>query len=81
MTTKSCGTCQFWEGGVCEACEQHYVPTTADQGSDCGMYQPIAPTPPAPALECDRCGHVMLARNCKVECRNCGRIIDCSDMA
>lgn len=29
---------------------------------------------------CDRCGHAMLARLCKIICPNCGNRFDCSDL-
>ena len=29
---------------------------------------------------CDRCGHEMYERNCKVICPNCGNSFDCSDL-
>lgn len=29
---------------------------------------------------CDRCGHEMVERNCKVTCPNCGNRFDCSDL-
>ena len=29
---------------------------------------------------CDRCGHQMNERNCKVTCPNCGNRFDCSDL-
>jgi uncharacterized protein len=29
---------------------------------------------------CDRCGHEMYEKNCKVSCRNCGNRFDCSDL-
>jgi predicted metal-dependent hydrolase len=29
---------------------------------------------------CDRCGHEMTERNCKVTCPNCGNRFDCSDL-
>lgn len=29
---------------------------------------------------CDRCGHEMQERNCKVTCPNCGNRFDCSDL-
>lgn len=29
---------------------------------------------------CDRCGHKMYERNCKVSCPNCGNRFDCSDL-
>ena len=29
---------------------------------------------------CDRCGHEMRERNCKVTCPNCGNRFDCSDL-
>jgi len=29
---------------------------------------------------CDRCGHEMIERNCKVSCPNCGNRFDCSDL-
>lgn len=29
---------------------------------------------------CDRCGHEMIERNCKVTCPNCGNRFDCSDL-
>ena len=29
---------------------------------------------------CDRCGHKMYERNCKVTCPNCGNRFDCSDL-
>ena len=29
---------------------------------------------------CDRCGHEMYERNCKLTCPNCGNRFDCSDL-
>jgi hypothetical protein len=29
---------------------------------------------------CDRCGHEMIERNCKVTCPSCGNRFDCSDL-
>ena len=29
---------------------------------------------------CDRCGHEMYEKNCKVTCSNCGNRFDCSDL-
>ena len=29
---------------------------------------------------CDRCGHEMYEKNCKVTCHNCGNRFDCSDL-
>lgn len=29
---------------------------------------------------CDRCGHEMMEKNCKVTCPNCGNRFDCSDL-
>jgi len=29
---------------------------------------------------CDRCGTVMVTRNCKITCPNCGNRFDCSDL-
>jgi predicted metal-dependent hydrolase len=29
---------------------------------------------------CDRCGHEMIEKNCKVTCPNCGNRFDCSDL-
>jgi hypothetical protein len=29
---------------------------------------------------CDRCGHTMYEKNCKVTCPNCGNRFDCSDL-
>jgi predicted metal-dependent hydrolase len=29
---------------------------------------------------CDRCGHTMIEKNCKVTCPNCGNRFDCSDL-
>lgn len=29
---------------------------------------------------CDRCGHAMFEKNCKVTCPNCGNRFDCSDL-
>ncbi len=29
---------------------------------------------------CDRCGHEMVERNCKITCPNCGNRFDCSDL-
>jgi uncharacterized protein len=31
-------------------------------------------------LICDRCGHEMIAGNCKITCPNCGNRFDCSDL-
>jgi predicted metal-dependent hydrolase len=32
------------------------------------------------AYLCDRCGHEMYEKNCKVTCPNCGNRFDCSDL-
>ncbi len=32
------------------------------------------------AYICDRCGHEMYEKNCKVSCPNCGNRFDCSDL-
>jgi len=32
------------------------------------------------AYLCDRCGHEMVEKNCKVTCPNCGNRFDCSDL-
>ena len=32
------------------------------------------------AYICDRCGHAMYEKNCKVTCPNCGNRFDCSDL-
>lgn len=32
------------------------------------------------AYICDRCGHQMYEKNCKVTCPNCGNRFDCSDL-
>ena len=32
------------------------------------------------AYICDRCGHEMYEKNCKVTCPNCGNRFDCSDL-
>jgi rubrerythrin len=29
---------------------------------------------------CDRCGHEMVEKNCKLICPNCGNRFDCSDL-
>jgi rubrerythrin len=29
---------------------------------------------------CDRCGHEMFEKNCKIACPNCGNRFDCSDL-
>lgn len=51
---------------------------------------PVAPdtfTPPhglllssARRYPCDRCGHEMIERSCKIICPNCGHRFDCSDL-
>jgi len=33
-----------------------------------------------PIYICDRCGHEMYEKNCKVTCPNCGNRFDCSDL-
>jgi predicted metal-dependent hydrolase len=33
-----------------------------------------------PVYICDRCGHEMNEKNCKVSCPNCGNRFDCSDL-
>ena len=33
-----------------------------------------------PVYVCDRCGHEMVEKNCKVTCPNCGNRFDCSDL-
>ncbi|HTX89978.1 MAG TPA: hypothetical protein VMC09_02080 [Anaerolineales bacterium] len=48
------------------------------------------PQPPSPSgtaaagsgrvFLCDRCGAVMVERQCKVVCPNCGNRFDCSDL-
>jgi uncharacterized protein len=32
------------------------------------------------AYTCDRCGHEMYEKNCKITCPNCGNRFDCSDL-
>ena len=32
------------------------------------------------AYICDRCGHRMYEKSCKVTCPNCGNRFDCSDL-
>jgi rubrerythrin len=29
---------------------------------------------------CDRCGFIMIEKNCKLQCPNCGNQFDCSDL-
>ena len=47
---------------------------------------PQQPGPPEPPVTkkrvytCDRCGTVMVERNCKITCPNCGNRFDCSDL-
>jgi len=47
---------------------------------------PQQPRPPEPPVTkkrvytCDRCGTVMVERNCKITCPNCGNRFDCSDL-
>jgi predicted metal-dependent hydrolase len=36
--------------------------------------------PPKKTYICDRCGHEMYEKNCKVTCPNCGNRFDCSDL-
>ena len=32
------------------------------------------------AYICDRCGHAMIEKQCKISCPNCGSRFDCSDL-
>jgi predicted metal-dependent hydrolase len=46
------------------------------------LLKPIELTPEIDKLNylCDRCGHEMYEKNCKVTCPNCGNRFDCSDL-
>lgn len=51
--------------------------------TDAARKGPETPSPegdatPAPQ-QCERCGHEMYDRHCKVVCPNCGYLRDCSD--
>jgi rubrerythrin len=51
---------------------------------DTALLQPIQwdedPTDKQRIYICDRCGHEMVEKNCKVTCPNCGNRFDCSDL-
>ena len=46
---------------------------------DIAQFKPIAWTEKHIYI-CDRCGHEMHEKNCKVTCPNCGNRFDCSDL-
>jgi len=47
------------------------------------MHEPTTPRPGSGVREwvhvCERCGHEMEERSCKIVCLNCGYRRDCSD--
>jgi len=49
---------------------------------DRSLFKPILLTKPTDkrVFICDRCGHEMVERNCKITCPNCGNRFDCSDL-
>ena len=47
---------------------------------DRDLLQPITWDKPNHVYICDRCGHEMYEKNCKVTCPNCGNRFDCSDL-
>jgi predicted metal-dependent hydrolase len=49
---------------------------------DRSLFKPILLTKPTGkrVYICDRCGHEMVERNCKIICPNCGNRFDCSDL-
>jgi len=49
---------------------------------DRSLLKPILLTKPTEkrTFICDRCGHKMIERNCKITCPNCGNRFDCSDL-
>jgi len=49
---------------------------------DRSLFKPILLTKPTDKriFICDRCGHEMVERNCKITCPNCGNRFDCSDL-
>lgn len=54
---------------------------TAAQASAEAIHPPRGLLPGASRIyHCDRCGHEMIERNCKVICPNCGYRFDCSDL-
>jgi len=40
---------------------------------------PVPPPSPDATVPCDLCGAPVLERHCKIVCRNCGYMRDCSD--
>lgn len=47
---------------------------------DRGLLKPVAWDEARHVYICDRCGHEMHEKNCKVSCPNCGNRFDCSDL-
>jgi hypothetical protein len=47
------------------------------QPSDASTNEPIAEEPAV--YTCDRCGYPAVSVHCKILCRNCGFMRDCSD--
>jgi rubrerythrin len=51
---------------------------------DLSLLKPVKwdekPTAQKQIYICDRCGHEMYEKNCKVTCPNCGNRFDCSDL-
>ncbi len=41
--------------------------------------RPPQPPPEEGTVPCDLCGAPVLERHCKIVCRNCGYMRDCSD--
>lgn len=54
------------------------------QQFDLALLKPVrwaeSPSKQKQAYVCDRCGHEMYEKNCKVTCPNCGNRFDCSDL-
>ena len=47
---------------------------------DRSLLKPVRWTTTKRLYVCDRCGHQMYEKNCKVTCPNCGNRFDCSDL-
>lgn len=47
---------------------------------DRGLLKPVTWDEAGHVYICDRCGHEMHEKNCKVTCPNCGNRFDCSDL-
>jgi len=49
-------------------------------GFDIRLLKPVNWEETQHTFICDRCGHEMYEKNCKVTCPNCGNRFDCSDL-